>query len=208
MEHETEIPEIREPRLVSRRTLVATAAWAVPAVTILGATPAYAASVGRDNILSRPELLLVYADWSTPEEVLGVDGRTAQTVYASGTGAPLKVSGFEIPIRWQYFTEVLYVTLNVKWRVDTMANAPILHVKANYGGAETTDIDSGQALDVLHTFEVQLDSDPTIWITDRDTVLTEMTVEITPEITTSEENVSTTFSVDAIYLIIGYNWHL
>lgn len=204
MKHETEMLETKEPRLVSRRTLVAAAAWGVPAVTILGATPAYAASFGRDNVLSRPQSVPESEGWANPDNVKGIDDVTTYITSGPGAGASLKVSKFQIPKNWQYLTNVLYVTLEVKWMVDTTAHGPTLQVVANYGGRQTTAIDDEPTTDHLHEFTVELEIDPTtIWTTNRETVLTDMTVEITPS-----AGGETKFSVDCIYLLIGYQWHL
>lgn len=204
MKHKTEMPETNEPRLVSRRTLVAAVAWGVPAVTILGATPAYAASFGRDYVLSRPQSVPESTGWTNPDNVKGIDDVTTYITSGPGTGDPLTVSDFQIPDKWQYLTNVTYVKLKVKWMVDSTTYGPTLQVVANYGGEHTTAIDNVPTTDRLHEFTVELKIDPTtIWTADRDTVLTNMTVEITPS-----AGDATKFSVDCAYLLIGYQWHL
>lgn len=193
---------VRGGNPLSRRTVIAGAAWTAPVVLVLGPAPAMATSSGQDWVLLLPRAVTA-PEWDNPNNVLGVDGLVTQAVLPGDQGDPLTVSSFEIPLNWGQITDVGLVRVTVRYSVTPLDNAPELTVLVTSSTPLSWTITDTPTEDRVHQVNVDLFGVSLAqW---KAGALEALTVTLTPT-APGVNAVETTFSVDSIYVTAFYSW--
>lgn len=192
-----------------RRTLIAGAAWSVPAAAVVAAAPAFAQSPCYG---SRDEVHLLARDydatdeWTNAQNVLGWDGQAAVTTLPDAPPPPprLEVGDFQVPLWWDDRVAVRDPAIVVRSWVDTTQFNPNIHVYVDYGDGNPA-VDLGTPLippttDEVHSNSFDLDAQKFM---DIPNILGQIQVWMEP---LTGSGGATTFFVDQIFLSLSYDW--